>query len=173
MTTFNHFPGRNRDMQDGFERGVWGAIEYVQGAGAIMRVRGTGTVDEEAPVLNTGYGFNVPENYNTECFLVSHGSDTNQKYVMPCIPRDKQRQWPENTGGVQNPVDADRYLEFNEKRAYVKDQGFALLDGALELKDGKLYIRVPVVVAETVTVNQRVITPDVDPGSEDIPGFEE
>lgn len=126
MTDWNRFTDRNRDQQDGFERGVWGKLEYVDGAGAILKIRGTGTIDDEAPVMNFGYGFNVPENFNTEAFMVSHGSDTNQKYAIPTIPRDQQRKWPENTGGVQHPTDASRYIEFNGDEIHLKDGKFVL-----------------------------------------------
>ena len=121
MTDFQRFRERTRDIQDYNERGVWGALEYVNGAGAVVRIRGTDTIDEEAPLLNTGYGFNVPQDYNTEVVMLSLGSDTNQKYAVASIPRDKQRQWAENTGGVQNPIDPEKALEFGPDGVWVKE----------------------------------------------------
>lgn len=128
MTSWNAFSDRNRDQQDGFERGVWGEVEYVDGAGAVMRIRGTGTEDEEAPILNTGFGFNLPKDSNAEVFMVSHGSDTNQKYVIPTIPRDKQRKWAEGAGGIQHPTNGDRAFEINNTDTWLKDGTFIIGD---------------------------------------------
>lgn len=124
MTSFAQFTDRNRDQQDGFERHIWGAIEYIDGAGAILSVKGTDTEDFEAPIMNLGYGFNVPKDYNTEVFLVSHGSDTNQKYAMPTIPRDKQRQWPEGAGGIQHPTNPEKFVQFDDGSVWLHDGVF-------------------------------------------------
>jgi hypothetical protein len=126
MSSFYRTQARNRDQQDGFERHLWGSIEYVNGAGAVMKVRGTGTEDEEAPILNVGYSFNVGQNFNTEVMLVSLGSDTNQKYAIPTIPRDKQRQWAEGSGGIQNPVDPERAIQLDDDSIWLKDGKFTL-----------------------------------------------
>lgn len=140
MTTANRFSDRNRDIQDGFERHVWGKQEYVDGAGSIIRLRGTGTEEQEAVVVNVGMGFNLAENSNTEVFTLSGGSDTTMKFALATIPRDKQRQWAEGTGGIQNPTDPERALEFNDKRAHMLDK-LAVLAGVLEVVDGQVYIR--------------------------------
>ena len=174
MTTFNEFTDRNRDQQDGFERNVFGKLEYVKGAGAIVKVRGTDTQDEEMPVLNIGYSANYPKDFNTEVFGVSHGSDTDQKYAIMTIPRDKQREWKENTSGIQNAQDPKKAIEFNKKRTWGTEDNWAQgASGALELKDGKLYFRVPVVADKTITVNDKVITPAVISGKEAVPGWSE
>lgn len=141
MTTTKSFDERNRDIQDGFERHVFGNLEYSEGAGALLRVRGTGTIDEDVPLMNSGYGFNVPANFNTEVFLQSDGSDAAGKFAVMTLPRDKQRKWAVNTGGVQNPVDPEKALEFNEKRTHVTEEKFAVGGGILEVIDGKVYIR--------------------------------
>jgi len=173
MTTQMEFSDRNFDLQDGVERGVWGKLEYIEGAGATITVRGTGTVDEEAVVLNIGQAMNLPEDSNTEVFLLVSGSDTTQKYALLTIPRDKQRQWKENTGGIQNPTDPEKAVEFNEKRTHVTEDNFAVgPKGTIEVKDGVTYIRGDLVVAGVATVNGRVITPDVDPGTSPVPPFE-
>lgn len=132
MTSFNRFTDRNRDQQDGYERGLWGKLEYVDGAGSVMSVRGTGveggTLDEEVPLLNTGYAFNVPQDYNTEVIMLSVNSDTNQKMVVASIPRDKQRQWPEGSGGIQHPIDANKFIQLDGDRIWLRDGNFALGD---------------------------------------------
>lgn len=152
MTTMNHYRTRNRDQQDGVKRHVWGKSQHTD-AGTLLTVRGAGTTDEEVPWLNTGYGFNFEENYNTEVMLVSFGSDTNQKYAIPSIPRDKQRPWKANTGGIQNPADPGKAFEFNPMRAHVREHNFALGDnGEVELKDGVLYIRCPIVLDGDLSV---------------------
>ena len=130
MTSFNRFTDRNRDQQDGYERGLWGSLEYVDGAGAVLKVRGTGveggTLDEDVPILNTGYSFNVPKDYNTEVVMLSVNSDTNQKMVIASLPRDKQRQWPEGTGGVQHPTNADKFVQLSDDSIWLKDGKFVL-----------------------------------------------
>lgn len=131
MTTMTDFQTRNRDMQDAVELHVWGELTYVKDAGAILKVNGTGTTDEEVPVINSGYGFHVPKDYNTEVILFSLGSDTNKKFALSTLPRDKQRPWKENTGGVQNPTDPNKALEFNSKRAHVREKNVALGDSGL------------------------------------------
>lgn len=126
---------RSRDIQDSFERHVWGKKAYSQ-AGSTISVRGTDTLDQDAGVLNTGYGFNLPENSNAEVFLVALGSDTNQKMAILSLPRDKQREWPENAGGVQHPGNPDLFLEIN-------DDGVILQHGKLTLgKDGGVTVEV-------------------------------
>lgn len=132
MTSFNQFTDRNRDQQDGYERGMWGEIEYVDGAGAVMKVRGTGpedgTLDEEVPLLNTGFAFNVPKNSNTEVILLSMNSDTNQKYAIATIPRDKQRKWAEGTGGVQHPTNPEIAVQIDNESIWLKNGTFHLGD---------------------------------------------
>lgn len=172
MTSFAGYGERTRDVQDGFERHVWGKLEYVNGKGSVIKVRGTGSKDEEAPVMNLGYGFNMAENSNTEVFLLSGGSDTNMKFAITTIPFDKQRKWKEGTGGVQNPTDPEKALEFNAKRAHVTDKNFAVGDGLFEVKDGKVYIRADVVITGKATVNGNVVTPTVTAGTEAVGGFD-
>lgn len=171
MTTFNTFGGRNRDQQDFIERHVFGEVEHTS-AGAIVKVRGTGSEDEEAPILSTGVGYNFPKNFNTEVFLLSHGSDTAHKYALITIPRDKQRPWKAGTGGIQHPTDPNKALEFNEKRTHLTDGNYAVGSGTFEVKDGKVYFRCDVVIDGKLTVNAQVITPVVNAGSESVPGFE-
>lgn len=172
MTTFRNFNERNRDIQDGIERHVWRKLTYMDKGGAVVTVKGTGTEDVDAVVLNTGHGFNLDDNSNTEVFLVSNGSDMAQKFAILTIPRDKQRKWKAGTGGVQNPLDPDKAIELNAKRAWSTDPNFAVGQGILEVKDGKVYIRGDLVVSGSVTAS-RFIGPDPTPGSPNIPGFEE
>lgn len=142
MTTTKSFDERNRDAQDGFERHAFNKLTYVEGAGSVVKVTGTGTMDEDVPVINSGYGFNLPEDFNTECFLQSDGSDSSGKFAVMTLPRDRQRQWKENTGGVQNPIDPSKALEFNEKRTHATESKFAVgMEGIFEVVDGKIYIR--------------------------------
>lgn len=172
---------RPRDVQDYIERHVWGSLEYVAGAGSILRTRGTGTEDEEMPVINTGYGFHLPKDSNAEVITFSLGSDTNMKFALPTIPHDKQRQWAEGTGGVQHPTNPERFLEFNEKRVYLKDGAYAFgEDGVLEIEGGKVTIRGDVTVTGDLNVNGNVnfagdanrTNPSIGPGENtDVPGF--
>lgn len=141
MTTTKSFDERNRDTQDNFERHAFSELTYVDGAGSVVKVRGTGTVDEDVPVINSGYGFNIPKDFNTECFLHSDGSDAAGKFAVMTLPRNKQRRWRENTGGVQNPLDPDKAVEFNEKRTHATESNFAVGEGLFEVIGNKIYIR--------------------------------
>lgn len=173
MTTFIDPPSRNRDIQDLFERQIFGSITYGK-AGGIVKTRGTLTRDEEAPVLSLGIGFTYPDDTNTEVFLLSHGSDTTQKYALISIPRDKQRAWKKGTGGVQHPLDPKRALEFNEKRTFLDDGNYATRNGTFEVKDGDIYVRGNIYCTGQVIANMGYVGPDIhnDVGQADIPGFE-
>lgn len=124
--TFTRYHSQQRDVQDQVKRGVWGELGYTDGAGAYLSVRGTGTVDEEVPLLNLGYGFNMPANSNAEMVMLSMGSDVNDKMVLATLPRDKQHQWGEGQGGIQSPVDPSRRVEFNGDETWLKDGVFVL-----------------------------------------------
>lgn len=140
MTTLNQFSDRNRDQQDGVERHVWGEQEYTDG-GAIIRTRGTGTQDEEAVVLNFGMSFHAPKDTNTEVILLANGSDTNSKFAMVSIPRDKQRRWAEGNSGIQMWNDPSRAVEFNAKRTYLDDANVATRSGVFEVTPEGVRIR--------------------------------
>lgn len=173
MTSFYHPSESKRDAQDLVERHVFGTQEYVAGAGSVVRVRGTGTEDQEAPVLNTGYGFNLAKDTNAEVMLISGGSDTNMKFAFMTLPHDKQRQWKEGRGGVQNPLDADHAIEFKAGKVHLTKGEFAVgTTGTIEVKDGVVYIRGNLIVSGTITANGQVITPLVTPGTSPVPGFD-
>lgn len=142
MTTDRNFKDRNRDIQDAIERHIFERLEYVDGAGAVVKVNGTGTTDDEVPVLVVGYGFNLPEGFNAEVLTMSDGSDMTGKFALMTLPRDKQRKWGESRGGVQNPIDPDKALEFNEKRAHIREKNAAIGDGGIfEVIGDTVYIR--------------------------------
>lgn len=149
MTDFTRYKSRTRDIQDYVERGVYGEWEAVPGAGAMMSVRGTGTVDAEVPIFNLGYSFRLPNNANAEVVMLSLGSDVNDKVALPSLPRAVQHQWGEGEGGIQHPTNPDRRLEYNTTETWLKD-------GNYKLGDNK---EVEVVVAGgQVTIN---VTPGV------------
>lgn len=172
MTSMIGFPDRNRDMQDGLERHVFGSIEYLD-SGAVMKVRGNGTVDEEVILLNLGQGMNFPKDTNTEVFLMASGSDTNMKFALLTIPRDKQRHWKEGTGGVQHPTDPERAMEFNDKRTHLTDGNYAVGSGEFEVKDGKIYFRGDVFIGGDLNVTGAIKGPLPSGGATPPPGFEE
>jgi hypothetical protein len=172
--SFQKLRERNRDMNDGLERHVWGEQQYLDGAGSIIKVRGTDTNDEEAPVLNNGTSFNLPKDSNSEVMLLASSSDTTLKMAVLTIPRDKQRKWKEGTGGVQHPTDPEQALEFNDKRAHVTQNKFAIGDaGEIEVKGDTVYFRVKKLVIDgELIVNTKIKTPLSEQGREDIPAFE-
>jgi hypothetical protein len=174
MTSVQRYAERTRDIQDGFERHVWGEQTFVKDAGSVIKVRGTGTVDEEAVVMNNGVGMHLPKNSNTEVFLLASSSDTNLKMAHLTIPRDKQRNWKEGSNGLQHWNDKDFAFEFNAKRAHITKDKFAIgMEGVIEVIDGKVYIRADeMIVKKVLYVNEKVVTPLVEPGTKTIPGFE-
>lgn len=107
-------------MQDGFERHAYSRLEH-NDTGAVVTVKGTGTEDVEAPVLNTGYGFALDDDAAAEVFLLSGGSDTGLKFAMLTLPRNKQRKWAKNTGGIQNPTDPEKAVELGPDGAWIKE----------------------------------------------------
>lgn len=172
MSSFNQFRDRNRDMQDGTERHVFGSIEYL-GTGAIVKVRGNGTIDEEAVVVNLGIGSTFADNENTEVLLLASGSDTNLKFALITIPRDKQRKWESGTGGIQHPSDPERALEFNEKRTWLTDGNYAVGDGGtFEVKDGKIYMRGDLHVGGNLLVSGSIVGPLPSGSAGPVPAFE-
>lgn len=157
MTTFKNFNERNRDAQDGTERHVYSKLAYMDKSGALVTVKGTGTEDVDAVLVNAGYGFNLEDDSNAEVFLLSNGSDLSQKFAIMTLPRDKQRKWGKGRGGIQNPLDPDKAVELNEKRVHSTDANFAVSpDGAFEIIDGVCYFRVPVRFAEDIQVRGSV-----------------
>lgn len=120
MTTTRHYPQLNRTAQDGFERHVFSRLEHTA-TGAVVTVKGTGTEDIDAPVLNTGYGVNYADGMNTEVFLVASSSDTGQKFAIMTIPRDKQRKWEAGKGGIQHPSNPDKAIEFGDDGVWIKE----------------------------------------------------
>lgn len=155
-TEFMSYRSRSRDQQDAFERHVWGQRRYTAGAGSVIDVRGTDTLDEDAPVLNTGYGFNLPENSDAEVFLVALGSDTNQKVAMLTLPRSAQREWPEGAGGVQHPTDPDVFIQLNDEGVEINHSGGSVItmdaDGNVTISASSI-----VVVADDTVFNSDVV----------------
>jgi len=175
MTSYQRYPERTRDVQDGTERHVWGKQEYIKNAGSIIKVRGTDTEDLEAGVLNIGgVSFNVKEKFNTEVFLLASSSDTQLKMAVLTIPKDKQRKWMEGHGGVQHPTDNTFALDFSDKLAHLTKNKFAVGEkGELEVKGKEAYLRVDkLIVTGELIVNKLIKTPEIQQGSEDPPGFE-
>lgn len=170
MTSLNNFQSRNYDAQDGTERHVFGEMEQTD-TGTYLTLRGNGTQEQEAVMLHTGFSFAFPKNTNTEVIVFSSGSDTNLKFALPTIPRNKQRKYAEGVGGLQHPMDPTRAIEFNKKRTWLEDGTYAFgRGGEIELKDGKLYVRAELYV-DTIHANT-IIGPDPTPGHFDMPGFD-
>lgn len=175
MTSFTRFRERSRDVNDGTERHVWGKLEYVSGAGAIIKVRGTDTEDQEAAVLNVGgVSFKVKEKFNTEVMLLASSSDTTLKMALLTIPKDKQRRWMEGHGGVQHPTDDTFALDFSDSLAHLTKNKFAVGEkGEFEIKGDQGIFRVSKLIVDgELIVNKRIKTPEITQGSEKPPSFE-
>ena len=171
--SFTRFRERSRDVQDGTERHVWSELKY-ESAGAIIKVKGTDTEDQEATVVNMGSSFKLKKDTDSEVFLLASSSDTNLKQAILSIPKDKQRRWPENEGGIQHPTDQEFSLHFSDKLAHVTKNKFAVGEkGELEVKEKEVYLRADkVIITGELVVNKLVKTPSVVSGKEDPPGFQ-
>jgi hypothetical protein len=172
--SYLYFRERSSDVQDHVERHVWGELEYIE-AGAIIKVKGTDTEDQEANVIVPGSGasFKLKKDTDSEVFLLASSSDTNLKLALLTIPRDKQRRWKEGQGGIQHPTDPEFALDFSDKLAHVTKNKFAVGEkGELEVRGGDVYIRGRLIVEKEVVANKLVKTPQVVNGTEGIPGFE-
>jgi hypothetical protein len=180
MTSFTRFRERSRDVQDHIERHVWGEQKYISKSGSIIKVRGTDTKDEETAVTVVGSGtsFNLKKDHNSEVFLLAGGSDTTLKLALLTIPRDKQRRWKEEHGGVQNPLDDEWALDFGKEKAHITKKEFAVgKDGEFEItKDKNVYFRLDgdkkFIIDGELIVNKRIKTPVIVNGKEKIPGFQ-
>ena len=171
---FVPYGARSNDVQDGLERHVYGELEY-HDAGAIIKVKGTDTEDEEATVLVMGAGsFKLKKDHDAEVFLLASSSDTQLKMAVLQIPHDKQRRWPEGEGGVQHPTDPEFSLHFSDKLAHITKNKFAVGEkGEFEVKGDQGVFRVSKLIVDgELVVNKQIKTPMVVQGSEKPPGFE-
>lgn len=160
MTSFRDYGQGNRDIQDMVERHVFAELENVRGAGSVVRIRGTGTEDQEVPTIVTSVGFRLPKDADAEVLVFGGGSDTSLKFALVQLPADKQREWPEGRGGVQNPMDPSHALEFREGRLHLTKGSFTIGDGGtLDISDGKVIIRGKVTITGPLTVNQPITAP--------------
>ena len=180
MTSFTRYRESHRDQQDHIERHVWGEQKYVSKAGSIIKVRGTDTKDEETAVTVVGSGssFNLKKDHNAEVFLLAGGADTTLKLAMLTIPKDKQRKWKEEHGGVQNPLDNEWALDFGKEKAHVTKKEFAVgKDGEFEIDKSKnVYFRLDGEKEHIVDgigyINKILYTPQVVSGKKKPPGFQ-
>jgi hypothetical protein len=173
--TYLSYNGRSKDIQDHFERHIYGELEYIESAGAILKVNGTDSKDEEVALLNIGgVAYKLPKDTDAEIFVMSSSSDTTLKMAILTIPRDKQRRWPEGEGGIQHPTDPEVSLHFSDKLTHVTKNKFAVGEkGEFEIKEDQGVFRVKKLIVDgELVVNKRVITPEVVAGSENPPGFE-
>ena len=180
MTSFTNYRESHRDQQDHIERHVWSEQKYVKGAGSIIKVRGTDTKDEETAVTVVGSGtsFNLKKDHNAEVFELSGGADTTLKLAILTIPKDKQRKWKEEHGGVQNPLDNEWALDFGKEKAHVTKKEFAVgKDGEFEIDKSKnVYFRLDGEKEHIVDgigyINKILYTPQVVSGKKKPPGFQ-
>jgi hypothetical protein len=171
---FVPFGARSNDIQDGFERHIYGELEY-HDAGAIIKVKGTDTEDEEATVLVMGAGsFKLKKGHDAEVFLLASSSDTQLKMAVLQIPHDKQRRWPEGEGGVQHPTDDEFALHFSDKMAHITKNKFGVgKDGEFEIKEAEGYFRTKTVKMKgDLHVEGTVYASNYTNGPQKPPGFE-
>ena len=167
MSTLNHPQSRNHDLEDVAERHVYSRMEKAEGGGNKLLVKGTGTEDEEVIHRSiAGLGCNLPADTDAEVHCDAGGSDTNLKYGTVSTPHDKEHNWKERSNGLQNMLDPEKRVEFNDKRMHSTDPNFAVgLAGILEVIDGKVYIRGDVYVSGEVkaTVVPKAPIPAFEP----------
>jgi hypothetical protein len=179
MTAYTQYRESHRDQQDHIERHVWSEQKYVKGAGSIIKVRGTDTKDEETAVTVVGSGssFNLKKDHNAEVFEIAGGADTTLKLALLTIPKDKQRRWKEEHGGVQNPLDDEWSLDFGPQLAHVtKNQWAVGKDGEHEItKEKNQYIRLDgekeLIVDGIEWINNKLYVPQILSGKKKPPSF--
>lgn len=174
MSSYQQPPGEVYNNQDGIcEAGCFGDIQYAPYA--VIRVRGNDTEDKECEVAFIGScSFKLPKDTDCEVYMLNSGSDTTLKVAVLTPPKDKQRRWKENTGGIQHPTDPKHALEFNNTRAHLLKDQFAVGEsGIFEIVDkDTVYFRAKkVVFQDRIVVNTRVETPQIVNRREDIPGL--
>lgn len=158
MTTTKTPDERNRDIQDHIERQVFQELTYTDKSGAHLSIRGSGTSDFEVPLMNTGYGFNLEPGTQAEVLSLTDGSDVGNKLAVMTLPRDKQRKWEPGTGGIQNPLDPEKAVEFNEKRTHLTEDNAAIGSGGVfEVVGNKVIIRGDLYVENDLYVGGRII----------------
>jgi hypothetical protein len=169
MTTYQGYHSTIPNDQDHNEVGVWGEKTYPE-VGAIIKVRGNDSEDQEVEVAYYGgVSFKLPKDSNAEVTMISTGNDTTLKVALLSPPKDKYRRWKENTGGLQHPNDPEHAIEFNNTRAHVTKDAFAVgPKGTFEVKDGVVYVRGKLVVEQEIIANKQVKTPEVVQGTEQI-----
>src|SRR5262245_17535097 len=171
--TFTQYRERSRDVQDGIERHVWSEKTYPE-VGAIIKVKGTDTQDEEAAVLYVGAtSFKLKKDTDSEVFLMASSSDTMLKQAVLTPPKDKQRRWAEGHGGIQHATDPEFALDFRDDLAHITKHLFGVgKDGEFEVKKKEAYFRVDKLIVDgEIIVNKRIKTPEITEGSEKPPGF--
>ena len=174
MTSTNRYWERTRDVQDGAERHLFVKQEFEDGSGHYVNVKGTGTKDDEAPVIMSHVGFRLKDDTNAEVILLSGGSDTHMKFAMTMIPRDKQRKWAKGRGGVQHPTDGSFALEFQDGELHVTKGKFTVGEaGVLEVTDDKVYMRKDLYVEGEIHSTKPMYAPNPNnlPGPQPPPGY--
>jgi hypothetical protein len=173
MTTYQNYNSTIPNDQDHNEVGVYGEVTYPE-VGAIIRVRGNDTEDQEVEVAYYGgVSFKLPKDFDAEVTMISTGNDTTLKVALLSPPKDKYRRWKENTGGLQHPTDPEHALEFNKTRAHVTKDAFAVgPKGTFEVKDGKVFVRGDLTVEGVVIANKEVKSPVYNNGSQQIAALE-
>lgn len=166
MTSFRDYPQGNRDIQDMLERHVYADMEHVEGAGSVVRIKGTGTEDQEVPTIQTGYGFRLKADTDAEVLVFGGGSDTNLKFALVQIPHAKQRQWEEGRSGIQNVNDPDHAIEFRDGACYLTKGTFTTADGTIEVQNGRVIIRGSATITGPLTVNGGVTAPVYNIGTD-------
>jgi hypothetical protein len=92
------------DNLDQVEAHIWGELKYSSSGGSYIKVKGTGTEDQEAFVVHGVGGFNIPSNSDAEVLLLSGSSDSNKKWAIPSS---------NNANGQKALVEFNRQLILN------------------------------------------------------------
>jgi hypothetical protein len=172
--TFLSQTSRSKDLQDGVERHIHGELEYIEGGGAILKVNGVDSKDEETVLINVGAAFKLKKDHDAEVFLLASSSDTQMKMAIITIPHDKQRRWPEGEGGIQHPTDDEFSLHFSDKLAHITKNKFAVGEkGEFEIKGDQGVFRVSKLIVDgDLVVNKQLKCDNITGGNEKPPGFE-
>lgn len=162
MSAYKDHSDRSRDTQDGTERHVYAELEAVDGGGHVVKVKGNGTENQEAIVMNIGgVGLHMPKDTNAEVHLFSGNGDTCLRFAVICIPHDKEHKWKEGHSGLQKWDDPKRRLQFGPERAHLTDENAAIgKKGNFEAKGNDSYIRGQIYLENPPIIGTPPFTPE-------------
>ena len=156
MSTITSWVMRNKDAANNIELTVFESQNY-KDSGGYITVSGTDSKSLNIPVLNIGYSFNLPDKTDSEVLLLGDTSDVNHQIAIMTLPKNISKHWQPKTGGIQNPLDGDKNIEFNPKRVHIREDNVALGNKAqIEIQDNNIILRGDVIISGDLHVQGNI-----------------